>query len=180
LEFALIAFELDNNDMELLELLTEIYASLESWNKMGDIINILDNVHKSKLESMKNKIGDYYLKAAKHFIGLGELENSLFYLKNSLEYNPKSLKCIELISNIHKDSKELNLRSIIEVAFKMNPNFDLFMMYYKNYKDFLLKEEMYDNLVGKIDKNKHLGLAIAIAYFLNMPQELNKFVLPLI
>jgi hypothetical protein len=180
LEFALIAFNINNRDNELLELLVEIYATLESWKNMGDTIDILRQVDNIRFDAIKEKISGYYLKAAKHFIGLGQLVDSVFYLKKCLEYKPDSLRCIELISNIHLESKELDLQKIIETAFIISPSFELFRIYYKHYKNYLLTNEIYDNLVGLINKQQHIGLVIAIAYFLNMKEELDKIVLPII
>jgi hypothetical protein len=180
LEFALIALEINNQDPELLELLVEIYATLESWKKMEETIHILYNIDKDVFITMKERFSNYYLKAAKHFIGLGQMPDSVFYLKKCLEYKPDSFKCIEIISNIYLETKELNLKSIIETAFVINPSFELFKIYYKNYKNYLLTEEIYNNLISPINKQQHIGLVIAIAYFLNMKQELDNVVLPII
>jgi tetratricopeptide (TPR) repeat protein len=86
LEFSLIAFGINNQDADLLELLIDVYATLESWSKMGEIIETLRNVDRNKFDLIKVKISTHYLKAAKQFIGLGELEESVFYLKKCLEY----------------------------------------------------------------------------------------------
>jgi lipopolysaccharide biosynthesis regulator YciM len=180
LEFALIAYEIDSSNAELLELLIEIYATMESWDKMVSTINLLNKIDKVKCNSIREKISNYYLKSAKHFIGLGELNNSVFYLLKCLEYKPDSFKCIELIANIHLENKELNLQKIIETAFALSPSFDLFLIYYKSYKSYLLTSEIYNNLISTMDINKHRSLAISIAYFFNMKAELDKLVLPLI
>jgi tetratricopeptide (TPR) repeat protein len=180
LEFSLIAFDINDQDADLLELLIDVYATLESWTKMGEIVEKLRGVDKNKFESVKTKISTHYLKSAKHFIGLGELEDSVFYLKKCLEYKPDFFKCIELISNIHLESKEIDLKSIIENAFAISPSFELFIIYYQNYKSFMMSADIYSRLVGLINKNKNKELVIAIAYFLNMKQELDQIVLPII
>jgi hypothetical protein len=180
LEFSLIAFSINSQDTDLLELLIDVYATLESWSKMGEIIEMLRNVDRNKFDLAKVKISTQYLKAAKQFIGLGELDESVFYLKKCLEYKTDYNKCMELISNIHLESKEIDLKSIIENAFAISPSFDLFLIYYQNYKSYLLSADIYNSLVGLINKNKNKELVIAIAYFLNMKQELDNIVLPII
>jgi hypothetical protein len=180
LEFALIAFEINNKDLELLELLIEVYATLESWNKMGEIVNLFHDLDPARFCLAKETISNYHFKAAKHFIGLGDVIDSNFHLKKCLELKPDSYKCIELIAGIYKEIKDVDLKQVIEKAFTINPSFKLFQIYYKHYKDYLLAEDMYNNLIGTINKDKHLELAISIAYFLNIKQELNKIVLPLI
>jgi hypothetical protein len=180
LEFALIAFEINKTDLSLLELLIEVYATLESWNKMGEMAHLISSLDAERFGSIKQTISTYYLKAAKHFIGLGQASDSSFYLKKCLELKPDSYKCIELIAGISKEIKDVDLKKIIEKAFAINPSFKLFQIYYQHHKDHLMAQEMYNNLIGAIDKEKHLDLAISVAYFLNIQQELNKIVLPLI
>ncbi len=180
LEFALIAFGINKTDADLLELLIEVYATLESWNKMVQTVDLLRNIDHARFYAIQPDISKHYLKAAKHFIGLGQVTDSGFYLKKCLELKPNSLECIELIACIFTEIKGIDLRKVIEKAFAINPSFKLFQIYYKYYKENLLAQDIYNSLIGSIDKQKHLDLAISIAYFLNMEQELNKLVLPII
>jgi hypothetical protein len=147
---------------------------------MDDMIEMLRNIDINKFDLIKVKISTHYLKVAKQFIGLGELNESIFYLKKCLEYKPDFYKCIELISNIHLESKEIDLKAIIENAFSISPSFNLFMIYYQNYKNYMLSADIYKRLVGVINQNDHKELVIAIAYFLNMQKELDQIVLPII
>jgi len=178
LEFALIAFKLDKKDPDLLELMINIYAALESWNKMEEMMRLLGNVDKSRIDAIK--ISNYYLKAAKQFIGLGQIRDSGYYLKKCLEYKPYSIECIELISQIHTDLKDISLQKIIEDAFALKPDFTLFKIYYKHFKNSMSSDDMYNNLSKDLDKTHHVGLLISMAYFLNVKRELDTMVLPLI
>ncbi len=179
LEFALLAFNINNKCPILLSLLIQIYATLEEWEKMQETIDLLQDSDQETFKLIKPTVAGYYLKAAKHFIGLGKEEESERYLKLCLQYQPESLKAIELIANIQSTST-LNLKEIIEQAFIISPSFDLFLIYYKHHKDYLVTQEIYNNLIGKIDKKQHLGLTISMAYFLNVKAELDRFVLPMI
>lgn len=178
LEFALIAFKLDSKDAQLLELMIDIYAALESWNKMEEIMRLLNNVDKNKISA--TKISNYYLKAAKQFIGLGQIRDSGYYLKKCLEYKPDAVECIELMSQIQVDLKGISLQKIIEDAFAIKPDFTLFKIYYKHFKNSMSSEDMYYNLTKDLDKSDNVGLLISMAYFLNVKKELDNMVLPLI
>jgi lipopolysaccharide biosynthesis regulator YciM len=176
LEFGLMALEINKQDPELIELLVNVYATLESWGKMGDMIDRLAIIDQKRFAKGELTISNYYLKAAKHFIGLGQVQESIFYLGKCLEYQADSLRCIKLIAKIHLESKELDLKSIIEKAFSVTPSFELFLIYYQNYKNYFLANDIYNNLTSKIDKAKHQGLIIAMAYLLNIKSELDAIV----
>lgn len=181
LEFALTAFKLDSKDTYLLELMVDIYAALESWNKMEEMIRLLDKVDKNRISIIKGKISCYYYKAAKHFTGLGQIRDSGYYLKKCLEYKPDSIECIQLMSQIQIDLKDLSLQKIIEDAFALKPDFALFKIYYKHFKNSMSSEDMYHNLTKNLDRSENVvGLLISMAYFLNIKSELNNMVLPLI
>lgn len=180
LEFALIAFKLDSKDAKLLELMIDIYADLESWNKMEEIMRLLSNVDKNRIFVIKDKISCYYYKAAKQFIGLGQIRDSGYYLKKCLEYKPDSIGCIELMSQIQIDLKGISLQKIIEDAFAIKPDFTLFKIYYKHFKNSMSSEDMYYNLTKDLDKSDNVGLLISMAYFLNVKKELDNMVLSLI
>jgi len=178
LELALIAFKLDDKDPNLLELMIDIYAALESWNKMEEMMRLLDKIDKERISTIKEKISNYYLKAGKQFIGLGQIRDSGYYLKKCLEYKPDFIECIELVSQIQVDLKDFSLHKTIEEAFALKPDFALFKIYYKHFKNSMSSEEMYNNLSKDLDKSDHVGLLISIAYFLNIKKELDNMVLP--
>ncbi|AVP87760.1 hypothetical protein phytr_8280 [Candidatus Phycorickettsia trachydisci] len=180
LELASTAFKLNDKDPDLLELMIDIYAALESWNKMEEMMRLLDKVDKERMASIKDKISDYYLKAAKQFIGLGQISDSGYYLKKCLEYKPDFIECIELISQIQIELKGFSLQKIIEDAFALRPDFALFKIYYKHFKNSMSSEDMYNNLSKDLDKSHHVGILISIAYFLNIKKELDSMVLPFV
>lgn len=180
LELASTAFKLDDKDPDLLELMIDIYAALESWNKMEEMMRLLDKVDKERMAAIKEKISNYYLKAAKQFIGLGQINDSGYYLKRCLEYRTDFIECIELISQIQIELKGFSLQKIIEDAFALRPDFTLFKVYYKHFKNTMSSEDMYNNLSKDLDKSHHVGILISIAYFLNIKKELDGMVLPFV
>ena len=180
LEFGQIAMNINSSEPELVILLIKIYAAIEDWDNLGEMLTTLKRIDNTRFADMREKIANYYLKAGKHFIGLGETDSSVFYLKKCLEYDPNCVKCIELIANIYPNNKDFDLKSLLENAFASNPSFEIFKIYYQHFKNTLLAQKIYSNLVSLIDGKKHTALVIAIAYFLNMEEELDKIVLPLV
>ena len=173
LEYALIAFDNSSEDSELIVLLIEIYAKLDSWDKLGEMLSILQNVDQDKFQQIQKDVTMYYFRAAKHFVGLGETKQSLFYLQKCLEYNPGYEDCVYLISNIYNTLiTEVDIKSIIEKAFNENPSVGIFKVYLKHFEPILSNEEIYYNLSTLTKIEKDYKTKMMLTGYLNLEEEL--------
>jgi tetratricopeptide (TPR) repeat protein len=170
-DYAIKAFNLNELDSDILEILIHCYANLSLWSKFTFVISKLSKVDPEKLSKLAGKVAEYYLLAAKNVLELGNDKEATNYLQSAFEFNPAYIEALELYLalniNLHQQNRNLE---ILESAFIANPCFEIMELYFRTSN--LPAPRIYEELATIVDPKQHLGLFLAIAAYLNLPEKI--------
>lgn len=166
--YAVRSFNLNESDGETLEILLNCYAKLALWTKFVFVVSKLSRVDGQKLESIKNKIADYYVIAAKNILEANEEKDAIHYLESAIKLIPSHIEAL----NLYLHSSRWNNKNIelLKIAFTESPSFEIIELY----KKFSTNDssKIYDDLANSVDPKQYLGLFLAIAAYLDLPEKI--------
>lgn len=171
------AFNLNEFDSDILEILLHCYAKQGTWNKFVFIVSKLNRVDSKKMNQISSEISKYYLQAAKDTLEKGEDHQAMNYIESALKLNPSDAEALDFYLSLNlslnhgSDSLE-----IIQNAFKVNPSFEIAEIYMKISNS--QPEKMYDELSSMVDPLKYRGLFLAVAAYLGLPQKIESLSSP--
>jgi uncharacterized protein HemY len=171
--YAILAFNMNKNDAEILEMLINCYAKLSLWEKFLITTSKLDILGNQNLSYLQNKISEYYIMATHEMLKDNRDDDAMNYLELALEFNPVSVEAIDLYCalNLSMHGVVQNLK-IVEMAFAKSPSFELMEIYVKSSD--LSPGEIYSKLESLAgDQEKHFALFLSIAAYLNLPEKFN-------
>lgn len=171
LDCAIKAFNSNETDSDILEILINCYAKLGLWSKFTFIVSKLAEIDQKRLLSMANKISEYNLLAAKTMLELGEDNEVMNYIESSLEFNPVDIEALDLYYalNLNLNQAADNLE-ILEEAFISAPCFEIAEIYIRVCD--LQPQEIYDNLARLVDQKQYYHIFLAIAAYLDLPEKI--------
>ena len=170
-KYATLAYNLVEVDSDILEILIDCYAKLGIWNKFVVTVAKYSRVNPIRLTTLANKIAKHYLTTAKYYLELGEDKEAVHYLESALELYPTYLEALDLYFTINASlSKTTNRLSILKSAFTAEPSFAIAEIYIKFAN--MPADIIYKELSNQIDRRLYWHLLIAIATYLNLPEQI--------
>ncbi|XVN42935.1 MAG: heme biosynthesis HemY N-terminal domain-containing protein [Candidatus Rickettsia vulgarisii] len=169
-DYAVKSFYLNEYDSENLETLLNCYSKLGEWEKFTFIVPKLHKADKQKFESIKDKIVDNYILAAKNMIDANDNKKALYYLELALGISPANYKALDHYLTINFSNKKNKDPKILQEAFAKKPSFEIVELYKKFYS--LKPVEIYKNLESIVNPQEHLGLFLSIAAYLDLPDKI--------
>jgi uncharacterized protein HemY len=166
LDPALNAFNIKEDDPEIIEILMDCYTKEKSWDKLLFVISKLNEIK----EDLAFKTSYYLLLAAKNILEQGDDTTALKYLEKSLTYHPNNLEAIDLYSSLMVTSG--NTKDLLEIllnAFKTCPSFEIAEIYCKATSD--SNEQILKALKAAANPQTHRGLFLAIEAYLASTSE---------
>lgn len=164
--YAVKSFYLNEYDSDNLAILIDCYYELADWEKLTFITNKLNRIDKPKFESIKNNLTTYYLTAAKNMYSSNENQKAISYLEIALELMPGNYEVL----NFYLTIKQGTALTILQNAFITNPCFEIFQLYYKF--SLLPPLQIYEELESLVSATQHLGVFLAIAAYLDLPDKI--------
>jgi len=170
--YAVIAFNYNEFDSEILEILLDCYYELSLWTQLIFILSKITKIDKQKLDSIKNKVAGYYFRVAKYMLEINDSKNAISYLESAIQILPSHYDSLNLYLTLNFNSLTKNNQNIaiLETAFRDNPSFEIAELYQKF--GHLSCEKIYDNLTMLVDPTKYLGLFLSIAAYLELPEKI--------
>lgn len=169
-QYAIKAFDVNEVDPEILEILLHCYGKLQLWIKFMFIISKIQRMSIKKIDKMKYIIADYYVKAAITYLQHDE-QNTKKYLELALEINHGSVDALELYcSLLKKNNKRIN-RKLLDNAFISNPSFKIAKLYIQYLN--LTPTQTYQQLSKLLDPQKYVDIFLTISAYLELPNTLN-------
>jgi len=173
MHYANLIFNINESDIEIIDILINCYAKLSLWEKFISITSKRSIIDDKKFSYLRNQISEYYILAAKEILEHGEDKEAMRYLELAIEYNLASIEAIDLYCaldlSLNGSIKNLD---IIETAIANNPSFELMEIYAKSAN--LTSIRIYEKLEILANPKKHLGLFLAIAAYLDLPEKINE------
>lgn len=170
-EYASVAFNANEHDQEIIEILINCYGKLSLWTKFTFMVQKFSKLELENQGNIQSVIANYYLIAAKDMLESGQDADAIGYLESALEFNPVFTPALDLYYalniNLHKASDNLE---IVEDAFIANPTFELAEIYIK--ASDLPAQEIYENLAKLVDQKQYYPVFMTIAAYLNLPAKL--------
>ncbi|MCC8398793.1 MAG: heme biosynthesis HemY N-terminal domain-containing protein [Rickettsia endosymbiont of Labidopullus appendiculatus] len=168
--YAVRSFNLNESDSETLEILLNCYAKLALWTKFVFVVSKLSKVDGQKLESLKNKIADYYVIAAKNMLEINEKKEAIYYLESAIKLIASHIEALNLYLSLNPSKRNNKNIELLQAAFTESPSFEIVELYKKFSANTPL--EIYDDLANLVDSRQHLGLFLAIAGYLDLPEKI--------
>ncbi|WP_341756445.1 MULTISPECIES: tetratricopeptide repeat protein [unclassified Candidatus Tisiphia] len=168
--YAVRSFNLNESDSEILEILLNCYAKLALWAKFVFVVSKLSRIDTQKLESLKNKIADYYAIAAKNMLEINETKEAIYYLESAIKLIPSHIEALDLYLPLNSSKGHNKNIEILKTAFTENPSFEIVELYKKFSANTPL--EIYDDLANSVDTKQYLELFLAIAAYLDLPEKI--------
>ena len=170
-EYAVKSFNQNESDSETLEILIDCYAKLSSWTKLAFLIAKLSRLDPIKYNSIKGKLADYSVLAAKHMMENNQKEDAANSLELAMKLVPSHYEALTLSFSLGYTKSSKNIE-ILNAAFIDNPSFEVAQLY----KQFALMplEKIYEDLAKLIDPNQYLGLFLSIAAYYDLPDKIGE------
>ncbi|WP_425363459.1 heme biosynthesis HemY N-terminal domain-containing protein [Candidatus Tisiphia endosymbiont of Hybos culiciformis] len=168
--YAVRSFNLNESDSETLEILLNCYAKLALWTKFVFVISKLSRTDTQKLESLKNKIADYYVIAAKNMLEINDTKEAIYYLESAIKLIASHIEALNLYLPLNSSKWNNKNIELLQIAFAENPSFKIVELYKKFSANDSLK--IYDDLTNSVDPKQHLELFLAIAVYLDLPEKI--------
>ncbi|WP_375333743.1 tetratricopeptide repeat protein [Candidatus Tisiphia endosymbiont of Xenochironomus xenolabis] len=168
--YAVRSFNLNESDSETLEILLNCYAKLALWTKFVFVVSKLSRVDGQKLEALKNKIADYYVIAAKNMLETNQTKEAIYYLESAIKLIASHIEALNLYLSLNSSKWSNKNLELLQTAFTASPSFEIVELY----KKFSTNDssEIYDDLANLVDPKKYLGLFLAIAAYLDLPEKI--------
>lgn len=170
-EFAVKAYNEDENNSDLITLLIRIYAHLGKWEKMIFVISKLKKVDEQSYNSLSNQIATFYLKAAKDYAYNGD-DYSKECALSALEHNPAYIDAIKLFIELSFHNNNGEKLKVIRNAFELNPCFELAELFIKNSHN--SPDAIYQTLASIAPVKGYGALYLAIASALNLSDRIQE------
>lgn len=168
--YAVRSFNLNEFDSETLEILLDCYAKLSLWTKFIFVASKLNRVDTQKLESIKNKIADYYVDAAKNMLEANKTKDAIHYLESAIKLIPSHISALNLYLPMNSSSWNNKNIEILKAAFANNPSFEIVELY-KQFSS-VPPLRIYEDLAMLVNPKQYLGLFLAIAAYLGLPEKI--------
>lgn len=170
-EYAVKSFNLNESDSETLEILIDCYVKLSLWTKLTFLISKLNRLDLIKYDSIKGKLSDYCVLAAKHMITNNEEEDAVHNLELAMKLVPSHYEALTLYFSMQNTKSRKNTE-ILNAAFIDHPSFEIAQLY-KQFS-FMTPTEIYEGLVKLINPNEHLGLFLSIAAYYGLSDKIEQ------
>lgn len=170
-EYAVKSFNLNESDSETLEILIDCYAKLSSWTKLAFLISKLSRLDPIKYNSIKGKLADYCVLAAKYMIENDGEEDAVHNLELATKLVPSHYDALTLYFSLRNIKSSKNIE-VLNAAFIDYPSFEIAQLY-KQFS-FMSPTEIYENLVKLINPNEYLGLFLSIAAYYDLPDKIEQ------
>lgn len=164
------AFNIEEFDIEVLQILLRCYAKLQLWTKFDFIILKIKKTDESFLSKIYRELSQYYFIAAKELLEKGNDMEALKYLGLALEYNPSYIDALDLYVILSNNLASNNILEVLKTAFIINPLFEIAEMYIKASK--LTNIRAYEELSSLVDSKNYTSLFLSIAAFLDLPEKI--------
>ncbi len=168
--YAVRSFNLNESDSEILEILIDCYAKLSLWTKFVFVVSKLAKIDKEKLQSIKEKISNYYFLAANNMVETNDDRTAIQYLESAIKIVPSNYQALNLYFSLNSSSKNSKNIEMLKNAFIKKPSFEIVQIY----REFTLmpSSEIYEDLAILVDPKEYFGLFLAIASYLNLPEKI--------
>lgn len=168
-EYAVKSFNLNESDSKTVEILIDCYAKLSSWTKLAFLISKLNRLDLIKYNSIKNKLADYCVLAAKNMIDNDKEEDAIPNVELATKLVPSHYDALTLYFSLRNTKSSKNIE-ILNAAFIDHPSFEIAQLY-KQFSS-MPPVEIYENLVKLINPNEHLGLFLSVAAYYDLPDKI--------
>ena len=166
--YAVKSYNLDETDGETVEILIDCYAKLFSWTKLAFLIAKLHRLDKEKYYSIKDKLADYCVQAAKYMLSSNE-DDAIHNAELAIQLVPSHYDALTLYFSLNKAKNSKNIE-ILKNAFIDQPSFEIAQLY----KQFSLlpPAKIYQDLTNFINPKEYLGLFLSIAAYYDLPDKI--------
>lgn len=171
--YAVKAFNQDDTDIEVMQLLIRIYAKLARWNKLVFVVSKLTRAGQSPIKEMQEEIAKYYYMAAKNSLADEDNLEASKYLESALELKPDYVDALNLYTEIKLSAKATHeALKVLKNAYKLNPSFEIAELYISASRG--SPEVSYSSLANIVDPKSNNSLYLAIAAYLGLPDKINE------
>lgn len=168
--YAIRSFYLNEYDINTLEILIDCYFKLCEWEKLTFITSKFNRINRTKFEPIKNKLAYYYTLAAQNMLDEKDTKKAIYYLEIALTIVPSYYEALRLYLTLNYSSKQNLDIQMLKDAFIANPTFEIVELYHRFSPMPPLK--IYEDLATLVDPEHHLGLFLAIAAYLDLPDKI--------
>ncbi len=171
--YAVKAFNQDDTDIEVMQLLIRIYAKLARWNKLVFVVSKLTRAGNYALKDMREEIATYYYSAAKNALANEENLEAIKYLESALELKLDYIDALNLYTEIKLSVKATHdALKVLKNAYKLSPSFAIAELYILASRG--SPEASYSSLANIVDPKCNNSLYLAIAAYLGLPDKINE------
>jgi hypothetical protein len=134
------------------------------------VVSKLAKIDKEKLQSIKEKISNYYFLAANNMVETNDDKTAIQYLESAIKLVPSNYQALNLYFSLNSSSKNSKNIEMLKNAFIEKPSFEIVQIY----REFTLmpSSEIYEDLAILVDHKKYFGLFLAIATYLDLPEKI--------
>lgn len=172
-DYAKKAVDLNSKDRSITAILAKCAAIGKHWSQFNvNVIKLRNLSIDNDFQILKNnEIVDYYLAAAHSAISDNHDNEAITYLKQAIEIDPLNIEVLELyFVTAPRDGSNLN---ILESAFKAKPSLEVAELLIRYRPMPSLKA--FEYLTHLVDYNQYSNLFIAIASYLDLPEQVHNF-----
>ena len=174
LEHALKALSIEKKDVELLELIIDLYVSKKDRAQVMYYIGRLKRVAPKRLKFVFNKIAEYLCEVIQEELQQENQNEALGHLREILCYSPDNYAVLNLYCLINFSSNcPRNNIPVLESALNARPSMKLFVLYHKS-SDIMVPEDLFQKMSELINAEEYTELMIAIAAYLGLSNQINK------
>lgn len=169
--YAVKAFNINEFDIEIMQILLHCYGQMHLWTKLGFIISKIKLTSEATLSNLSNKISEYYFTAAKSVVEQGNDAEALNYLDLSLHYTPSYVEALSIYISLNNNlNHNANIQSILKAAFTAKPSFEIAELYIRSSN--LTNLRVYEELAELVDPKMEMSVFLSIAAFLDLPDKI--------
>mgnify|MGYP001801549424 CR=1 FL=1 len=171
-EYAIQAFNENDQDTETIEILIKIYAKMALWNKLLVITNKLQKTNIKLFKALSTNIAEYYYIAAKNYLANGDDKEAEKFIQLSLEIKTDYTEALVLYSEIKASSNNtVEVLRVLKAAYSIKPSFQIAELYIKTSSS--SPEVIYGTLASIANPSYYYDLYLAIAAYLGLGKQIN-------
>lgn len=172
-EYAVMAFNKDDTDIDIMLLLIRIYAKMSVWHKMIFIVSKIQRADSALLESISDEVAKYYFLAAKHYLAAEDDAEAAKYLESSLSLKVDYLEALILYSEIKINMKHTaEVLKVLRTAYSYSPTFEIAQLFINC--SMSSPEVTYNTLKSIAGSKDNNGLYLAIAAYLGLTDKIDE------
>lgn len=158
--YALMAYDLNEHDAEVLEILIYCYFKMELWTKFTFVVKKLAKIDRQKLNSINNEVGKYYFIAAKSKVAENDFTKANKYLEDAINLNLVNPEILELYFDLNEKLNPNKKIELLKNSFKILPDIEIVKLFQKATP--LSNQQIYQELETVLDYTTHAKMPIAL------------------